>query len=236
LPLPETRVDYQDLSAYLEFTPFALPGSACSQPGTPARFSVFVEAPVRFLNPQVNADATGLGDMNAGCKFALFSTEDCWISFQFRTFIPTGNATKGLGDNHVTLEPALLVNDRVAPWLTLEGELRYLAPVGGTDFAGDIVRYGLGLSYGPHNADGWWLRPVTEFVGWTVLSGREAGFHPLTSPPVIRSAEGDTIVNAKLGARVGYGNRIDFYGGYGRALTGDVWYKDTWRVECRLRF
>jgi hypothetical protein len=235
LPLPETRVDYQDLSAYLEFTPFALTGPDRPPPGTPARFSAFVEVPVRFLNPEQNANATGLADMNAGCKLALLATPDFLASFQFRTYLPTGNATRGLGTNHVSLEPALLVNQQLARWLLLEGELRYWTAVGGTDFAGDLVRYGLGLSLGERDPEGWWVTPVTEFVGWTVLGGKESGFLP-PDGSVVQSAQGDTIVNAKLGVRAGLGGRLDVYAGYGRALTGEVWYKDTWRVECRLRF
>ena len=30
--------------------------------------------------------------------------------------------------------------------------------------------------------------------------------------------------------------RHDLYIGYGRALTGDVWYKDIYRIEYRVRF
>jgi hypothetical protein len=41
---PETSVDYQDLSAYLEKQ-------------VADRLSAFVEAPVRFLNPEVNASS-----------------------------------------------------------------------------------------------------------------------------------------------------------------------------------
>ena len=52
------------------------------------------------------------------------------------------------------------------------------------------------------------------------------------------------IVNAKMGVRVGIGpvnqpgnqGRLDLYAGYGRALTGDFWYKDIMRFELRMRF
>jgi len=235
VPRSESNLDFQQVSTYLEFTPFALPGSGQTQPGDPARFSAFLEAPICFLNPDQNSNATGFGDLNAGFKLALLETPDSLASFQLRTFFPTGNPTKGLGTNHFSLEPALLLNERLAPWLTLEGEVRYWTAVGGTDFAGDLVRYGLGLSVGQHDPDGWWVRPVTEFIGWTVLSGKESGFLP-PDAAVVESARGDTIINVKLGARAGFGNRIDVYAGYGRALTGDVWYKDTFRVECRLQF
>ena len=38
------------------------------------------------------------------------------------------------------------------------------------------------------------------------------------------------------GVRVGLGERVGVYGGYGRALTGDTWYKDIWRLELRWHF
>ena len=42
LPEPESRVDFQDISAYLEYAPTE-------------RIAAFVELPVRFLNPEINA-------------------------------------------------------------------------------------------------------------------------------------------------------------------------------------
>jgi hypothetical protein len=54
--------------------------------------------------------------------------------------------------------------------------------------------------------------------------------------PVILQAAGDTIINAKLGARLRLANFGDIYAGYGRALTGDRWYRDIWRFEFRLFF
>jgi hypothetical protein len=222
VPRPETRVDYQDLSSYLE---------VLVQP----RLSLFVEGPYRFLNPQVNANTSGFSDMNTGFKWAFVNTPAWTTTLQLRTYIPTGTASHGLGTHHVSLEPALLVNRRVSAKFRLEGELRYWAPVGGTDFAGDIIRYGLGASYGQRNPDGFWVTPVVEFVGWTVLGGKES---VAVSPTlfVVQSAAGDTIVNAKAGLRLGLGTRTDFYAGYGRALTGATWYTDTFRIEFRLFF
>jgi hypothetical protein len=216
-PLPETRVDYQELTSYVELA-------------LRPRFSLFLEAPVRFVNPEVNADTSGFGDLNAGFKWAFLETEDRVASLQLRTYAPTGDAGRGLGNGHVSLEPALLVFQRLGDRLRLEGELRTWVPVGGTDFAGDLVRYGVGLSYGERPPEAFWVSPVVEFVGWTVLSGKES------SPGVLKDAAGDTIVNVKVGARLGFGDRADVYAGYGRALTGDAWYRDTFRVEFRLLF
>jgi hypothetical protein len=69
-------------------------------------------------------------------------------------------------------------------------------------------------------------------VGWTVLDGKE--FNADTGQ--ILDASGDTIVNAKMGVRLWWGNQNSFYLGYGRALTGDVWYKEIFRAEYRLAF
>jgi len=221
LPRPEARVDYQELRSYLELAP------SC-------RFSGFVEAPCRFLNPEINQNTAGFSDMNAGFKYAFVYQPDWVATFQFRTYIPTGDSREGLGTNHVSLEPALLMNYRWSDWVTVESELRYWVPVGGTDFAGDVTRYGLGLTFGKRCPTGFWVTPVTEVVGWTVLGGKELAVTPTLTR--VLDAAGDTIVNAKVGLRFGYGLHTDFYAGYGRALTGDVWYKDTWRLEMRLRF
>ena len=69
------------------------------------------------------------------------------------------------------------------------------------------------------------------------------GLAPSTPMSLVNSA-GKTIVNAKMGVRVGFGDLLetgwfsssDLYVGYGRALTGDVWYRDILRVEYRVRF
>jgi hypothetical protein len=222
LPLPEKRVDYQDVSAYLEKV-------LCP------RVSVFAEVPYRFLNPEVNANAAGLADMNAGLKWNFYADEERLLTFQFRTYMPTGDIRAGLSTGHASVEPALLFFQRLGANLALEGELRYWAPVGGTNFAGDVVRYGLGLGYNMYQAEGMILRPVAEIVGWTVLGGREAFTTP-TGTVIDQSAGGDTIVNVKLGVRSYLGPRTSIYAGYGRPLTGEVWYKDTLRAELRVAF
>jgi hypothetical protein len=221
LPMPEARVNYQEIQSYVEFAP---------APG----FSTFVEVPVRFLQQEINDNHNGLGDMNFGIKYMLAAADDRVTTFQFRTYVPTGNATLGLGNNHVSLEPALLHYQRLSDNWGLESELRFWAPAGGTGFAGDIVRYGAGLSYNLWQADRFQFRPVAEFVGWTVLGGKSATVEP--NAVVVESAAGQTIINAKVGMRVKVRDLGDFYVGYGRALTGDRWYENTFRAEFRIAY
>ena len=109
--LAETNVDYQDITAYVEY---AL---------TP-RFSMFVEIAQRFINPEVNANAEGFGDMNFGAKYALISCPDQVLTFQFRAYAPTGDSGLGLGNDHWSLEPSLLLWNQLSDRLYLEAELR----------------------------------------------------------------------------------------------------------------
>jgi hypothetical protein len=222
LPEPEPRVDYQELSAYLEV-------AACD------RLSGFLTLPVRFLNPERNEDHTGFADLDAGFKLAFLSSEDLVATFQFRTYAPTGEASHGLGTDHVSLEPGLLLYARLCERLRLESELRFWAPIGGTDFAGDIVRYGIGLDYDLYRASEWTLTPVLEFVGWTVLDGKESVVTP-SGLAFVEDAAGQTILNAKFGLRAKFHDGPELYLGYGRPLTGNRWYENIVRLELRLPF
>jgi hypothetical protein len=227
-PLAEKRVDYQDITAYLE-------GALAPH------FSLFIEAPYRFLNPEVNGNTNGFSDINVGGKVALISTPEQVLTFQFRTYIPTGDADRGLGTDHVSLEPAFLLWQQVTNRLYLEAELRDWIPIGGTPgWEGNVIRYGVGVSYwviGEPQLPGrpverkLGVAPILEFVGWTVLSGKE--FAPDIGT---KDAAGDTIVNGKFGLRIDYGDHHSFAVSYGRALTGAVWYKDIIRVEYRYIF
>ncbi len=225
--MPETKVDYQEVSSYLEYA-------------VSPRFSAFFETTYRSINPTVNPNEDGFGDLNTGFKWAFLYQPDSVGTFQFRTYIPTGLGRFGLGTDHVSLEPALLFLHQFGNRVILEAELRDWIPIGGSDFAGNVLRYGIGLSYDVIRTDAFRLAPVGELVGWTALSGKESD---ATENVVVDSA-GHTIVNAKMGVRLGFGettepgllNRSDFFVGYARALTGDVWYKDALRVEFRYRF
>lgn len=213
--------DYQEIRGYLE-------GKVADN------LSLFLEAPWRFLNPTINDNHEGFGDLEAGFKWAFLADRDQITSFQFRLYAPTGDSRRGLGTDHLSLEPGLLCFNRLSDRLQVENELRLWIPVGGTSFSGTILRYGAGFSYGERQANDWWITPVVELVGWTVFNGSETT--TFTPPIIVADAAGDTIINAKFGLRVGFGDRFDVYSGYGRALTGEVWYKDIWRTELRLAF
>lgn len=221
-PFPEARIHYQEPSVY---------GEVCITD----RWSLFGEVPMRILNPDVNPNYYGIGDITVGGKYAFIMDENWIASLQLRVTSPTGDADRGLGNRHVTIEPGLLswlkLNDR---W-GIESEVRYWAPVGGTDFAGDMMRYSVGIYHNLYLGDTLRLAPVAEFVGWSVFGGKEQ-FRLPSGVGVIDNAAGATIVNAMFGLRIGVGENNDMYLGYGHALTGDKWYRDVFRFELRRRF
>lgn len=219
-PLPETGVNTLQLTSSAEyaFTPW---------------FSLFLEAPYRWVNPEVNSHESGAGDISYGLKLCTWSSDSIIATILLRIYEPTaGNGSLGTG--HWSLEPGILAAYQFSPTWRLEGEFRYWTPLGGSDFSGDLIRYGVGLSYGM-KGPGFWFAPVVEGVGWTVLSGKTM----LATAPdsfVIQDAAGQTIINAYLGMRFGFGQNLDFYLGYGRSLTGDFWNRDTYRLEMRFSF
>lgn len=221
LPRPEIAVNYQQWLLYTEYR-------------SHDNLSLFVELGGIALDPILNDNTSGLGDMNAGCKIRLWETPGLLATAQLRIYAPTGDVERGLGNGHASLEPGILFLRRLHPQWTAAGEFRYWTATGGSAFAGELLRYGVGLQY--EQPCDCCFEPVVELVGWTVLSGRQSALTAAGGTPIVEDASGDTIINAKLGARVALSAYTDLYLGYGRALTGDTWYEDVGRVELRYAF
>lgn len=220
--LQETAVDYQEVSAYAELA-------------WTNRLSYFVNVPVRFLNPEINSNASGFSDLDAGFKYALIYTPTLVATTQLRVYAPTGQAREGLGNNHVSMEPAFLVYRALSQRLGLEAEVRNWIPIDGTDFAGGIFRYGVGLNYWLPLDGALQITPVAEIVGWTVMGGKSSS---AVAPGqfLVEDAQGTSIVHSKLGVRTRLTPTADIYAGWGHPLTDDSWYENTYRAELRLSY
>jgi len=270
-------IDDQTLSAYTEF--------AFSQ-----RASVFVDVPFRFVHfgdsledeggedgpnspdhrqfpetevPDPKSTTGGLSDIDVGFKYALIAeTNNRYVTFQFRTYLPTGDPGLGLGTGHVSLEPSLLFYQRLTDRLVAQAQLTDWIPIAAGPGAGNVTEYGAGLGYDVIQTCKLRVTPVFEMVGWTVLGGTESftGTVPGTVTPAglggtaplvpainvngtfvpddhgFLEANGDTIVNLKFGVRTYFGDRSDLYAGYGHTVTGSRWYNDIFRVEYRIHF
>ena len=230
---PNDSVDNQAFSLYYE------QALGC-------RFSLFVQAAALLNSPSgvpgPGPNTQGFGDMIAGAKFVAWQRCNQQLTFQLKNYIPTGEANKWLTAGHYSIEPGILYFNRLNRRWTLEAELRDWIPIGGADgpaggprepYAGNVLRYGAGLSYNWIDNCSLTVRPVVEVVGWSVLDGQKFAF-PANAPV---DADGDQIINLKIGTRIsraaGWGG---LYIGYGTALTDEAWYNDILRVDYRFVF
>ena len=243
-PIIENDLDYQELQLYGEFAPHP-------------RFSLFADVPVRSLSPAVIPEATGIGDIRVGVKVGLVASDRRALTFQFRSFFPSGESEKGLGTGHASVEFSLLYDDRIGKrvsvgaeigtWYAVDGSSasprgassgRRLAACPGTEtgptaFCGGEAGVGVDVVARP----GFEFAPVVEIVGWRLLGG----FQSLTPDGTpanlsVPSVDGMDIVNLKLGGRFTFNGRHAVYVGYGFPLTDAEWYDDIFRVEYRFAF
>ena len=246
----ESGVDYQELWFNMEY-------ALMDQ-----RASAFVEIPVRFINPEINDNEAGLGDINFGLKYALIADADQFVTMQVRVYSPTGDAGDGLGTDHFSIEPALLYLRRLDRDWSIFGELRYWIPVDGSDgpvipgggnvdFDSNVLRYGVGLAYNliDNPCQGYQVAPVVELVGWHVFDGFASSSPDGSAANFMLESGEASIVNSKVGVRftfgdtssanfAGYGGDQSLYVGWGHALTNDddAWYRDVLRMEYRVNF
>jgi hypothetical protein len=230
------HVNFQDIRPYFEyaFNP---------------KFSVFTELPVRFVSTPVGGGGgpggglggreEGLADMNVGFKYAFIAEQDEYLTFQLRTYIPTGNAGDGLGSGHVSLEPSLLYYRQLTDRVLLQGQLSEFTPVAVDAFASNVFQYGAGVGVITLQTESITVIPTLEVVGWTFLDGYKSD-----ATGVAVSASGDTIVNIKPGVRIGFGRqpvpammqKQSLYAGFGFPITGDQFYSTLFRLEYRYIF
>ena len=229
-----TSVDYQEIRAYFEYA-------------FDPKFSLFTELPVRFVDytslPGLPAlgSANGFSDMTAGFKYAFVAEEDEYLTFQFKTYIPTGDSRQGLGTNHVSIEPAILYYRRLSENWLLQSQFSEFCPIGVDSYASNVLSYGGGLGYILYESDSMSVVPMLELVGWTFLGGQK--FDASSGGVDPESAHGDTIVNIKPGVRVGLGDSgpamlqsQSIYAGFGIPITSEEFYQELFRVEYRILF
>jgi hypothetical protein len=228
------NINFQTLSFMGEYAPAS-------------RLSGFVEIPIRWLQPQgvipppnvtqAFPSSDGIGDLEAGLKFAVLASRNKYVTTQLKSYFPSGDARSGLGTNHYSLEPSLLYYGKLSERFDMEGELGGWLPIGGSagtpissssGFAGNILFYGIGPSYRVIDGERFRLSPVIELVGWNVTGGKQTG--PQTD------ASGTNIVNIKIGTRMSFLAENSIYVGYGKALSSADWYDQIVRIEYRHTF
>jgi hypothetical protein len=231
-PLRDWKVNAQILSFYVE---------ARLAPDV----SIFTNIPFRFTDPEFNVDHSGLGDISAGLKWAFILDSNRAISAQVTGTAPTGWDARGFGSGNWVVEPALLWQEVLTDRLVAYAEVKDSIPIHQrSNFAGNILTYGLGGSFMAAEIGHVKVMPTVEGVGWTIFSGAESPEFQAVGEPLVQDSRGKTIVNVYGGIRFSFSDwtdgsylaMSDLYIGYGHAVTGTQWYRDIYRIEYRLRF
>jgi hypothetical protein len=216
----ETGLKYNDLSLYTE--------------GATGRVGLFVEMPYRSIDPTLAAHAAGLGDMNVGTKTLLFDCELLQLGFIFRTYIPIGTASKGLGTGHVSLEPSLLATVKVTRDTYLEGQIAEWIPLGGDPlYEGSIFHYHFSANQVLYR-----ILPEVPVIGTLEFNGYSFQAGRFTDPILgsFQKSSGDSYLYVAGGLRLFVCDRIDFGVAAEFAVSDHHWADQLYRSEFRWRF
>ena len=218
-PAKETSLTSSQLSLYQEI---AAKG-----------FSFFIDIPYLTVDPEINPLAAGFGDMELGTKTLLFDRDLFQIGFMFKTILPVGNVTRGLGTGHVSLEPSLLGTLKITPDTYMQAQLSEWVPLGAdTTFQGSVFHYHFSLNHVL-------CRPVpdvqvigtAEFVGYSF----EAGEFSDPASGTFLPANNTSYFTLGPGIRLVICEWLDF--GFGAAFNlGDRGPGQEYRTEMRIRY
>jgi hypothetical protein len=212
------NLNYNDLSVYTEIATNLI--------------SLFVEMPYRSMNSEEFGHVAGFGDINMGTKSLLYDCELFQVSLQMKTYILSGNFSKGLGTGHVSLEPSILFGLRISPDTYLQTQIGEWIPF--TTFYGGSVL----LANASLNQVLWRVLPNVPLIGsWEVqtLSFQDGAYtDPYLGP--FQKASGYTYINAGPGLRLFVCDRMDFGVGSSFALTEKHFAQTLFRSEFRIRY
>ena len=187
------------------------------------------------------------------------------ITFQFRTFMPTGNFTNNLGTGLFALDPSLLTSLKLGPETYFQGQFGNWIPLGGpgvkrqsgnsAGLAGGIFYWLMSLNqvlcyFTPESP----LIATLEMDGWSFEDGgftaaASQGQHPTpkhshskfvpgpTTSHIVPDGGGVSYFNIGPGLRQSICNRIDFGGAITFATDSAAHWAQPWfRFELRILF
>ena len=198
------------------------------------RASLFVEIPYRTVSPRFGGYHAGFADMNIGTKGVIFDSELLLLTFQFRTYLPTGQAGFGLGTGHISLEPSLLGSLKLSPDAYLQGQLSEWIPIGGdNNYQGALIHY-----HGSYNQVLFRFAPdsplIATFEGYGYTFQDGAYTNPAVGPYV--NSSGSSYFNLGAGLRSVICNAIDFGGAISFPVTSNHFGDPLLRIELRILY
>ncbi|HKM54571.1 MAG TPA: hypothetical protein VJY33_14265, partial [Isosphaeraceae bacterium] len=188
------------------------------------RGSFFVEYPYRQINSNWEPTQAGFGDVNFGVKSLLFDCEMLQITFQMRTYMPSGNFTNNLGTGQFVVDPSILTSLKLSPTTYCQGQFGNWVPVGGpggnSKLAGGIFYWLMSvnqvLCYATPDSP---LIATLEMDGWSFENGDYTHFIPPNKTSasgfgggLVEKGGGVSYFNIGPGLRQSVCNRLDFGG------------------------
>jgi hypothetical protein len=201
--------------------------------------SFFIEYPYRQINQSYAPTQAGFSDLNFGIKSLWFDCELLQVTFQFRTYTPTGNGMNNLGTGHFSLDPSILTSLKLGPSTYFQGQFGNWIPLGGNqNLAGGIFYWFMSL-----NQILWYTTPDSPFIatlemdGWSFENG---GYTNLIKPGqnsvFVQKGGGVSYFNIGPGFRQSICNRMDVGGAITFATNTVHWAQPWFRFEVRFLF
>ena len=218
-----------------------------------AKGSFFFETPYRQVNALYSPSQAGFGDIRFGTKSLIYDVEMLQVTFQFKTYTPSGNAMNGLGTGHFSLEPSLLAALKLTPSTYFQAQLGEWIPLGAVNaqnnasgstpnVAGGIFFWYLSLNQVlAHLTPSSPLIGTFEMDGWSFQDGGYTNPYKLpienrTTSTVIPSGGGVSYFNAGPGLRLSICNKVDLGSAITWSSTTAHWAQPWFRFEVRFLF
>jgi len=155
-----------------------------------------------------------------------------------RTTFNSGNARKGLGTGHVSMEPGMLFRYKQSDLTYWHSELKMTFPIAGDPvYSGPALKWGIGISHLWYETDTTAYIPTLEFTNIWILDGQVTPF-PGGVPVDVR---GDGIFNLSPGLRIvrdtgGDLGVVELGFNAVLAVGSDGWYDALVRMDLRFVF
>ena len=215
-PAPESRVDLIDTIYRTEM------GNE--------KAGFISEMRMRSVDPTINGNTVGFGDMLVGGKLLVYESMCTKVSTIFLTHLNTGPERKGLGRGHVALEPGVLAMRKWNDRTYLFGEWKYHVPLGASPgFSGDVFKTGWGIATIWHDTDRYAMIPTFELQTHSFLFGGRT----LPNGTVVR-VDGTTAVDLYPGVRWTFNESA--MGAYELGLSGGMSIADRDWFDSRMIF
>jgi len=209
------------------------------QEAAAAAGSVFVEIPYRQINSSYLPTQSGFSDINAGVKSLFFDCELLQLTFQFRTYAPSGNGMLGLGTGHVSLDPSILASLKLGPETYFQGQFGNWIPIAGNQSLAGGMFYWLTSV----NQVLWYPRPNSPLIGTLEMDGwsfENGGYTNAIvkggKPQIFEKGGGVSYFNIGPGLRQTICNRLDFGAAITWATSTAHWAQPWFRFEVRFLF